>query len=338
MKRPLYPAASQGFGAPAEIFARHFARACSSVCARQRASASSTPPGALAASRAAASDSDFGGAGGFLPKGMLIWRVTGWARSSPVVEVLSRTSAGLITRGPGLTERGGAVRSGAEAETSGAGVLWADAAPQAAASKSAVTHGRHDVFIAIPLATGIMMPRFEADRSGVIHRGPLYRQEHHMTLMIRHLLCGAALALAAGPGFSADYSDNKPATADPLAAARTQIAAKNWPAAIEELKRVDDKGSADWNNLMGYSLRKGPTPDYAAAGSYYDEALRIDPKHRGALEYSGELYLMTGDLPKAEERLATLDKLCSFGCAEYTALKKAVQSYKANGNKYVAAP
>ena len=46
---------------------------------------------------------------------------------------------------------------------------------------------------------------------------------------------------------------------------------------------------------------------------------------------------MTGDLPKAEQRLATLDKACTFGCEEYTDLKKAVRNYKANGNKYIAA-
>src|SRR5207253_1775826 len=101
---------------------------------------------------------------------------------------------------------------------------------------------------------------------------------------------------------------------DKLTAARARIAEKNWPAAIEELNKVNDAGSADWNNLMGYSMRKQATPDYAAAERYYNEALRIDPKHRGALEYSGELYLMTGELPKAEERLAALDKACRFSC------------------------
>ena len=78
-------------------------------------------------------------------------------------------------------------------------------------------------------------------------------------------------------------------------------------------------------------------PDYDAAERYYNEALRIDPKHRGALEYSGELYLMKGDLGKAEERLTTLDKVCTFSCAEYRDLKKSVEAYKKNGNKYVAA-
>ena len=79
-------------------------------------------------------------------------------------------------------------------------------------------------------------------------------------------------------------------------------------------------------------------PDLAEAERYYDEALRIDPQHRGALEYSGELYLMTGNLPKAEERLATLDKACTFSCEEYRDLKRAVERYKAAGNKYVASP
>jgi len=68
-----------------------------------------------------------------------------------------------------------------------------------------------------------------------------------------------------------------------------------------------------------------------AAERYYDEALRIEPQHRGALEYSGELYLQTGNLAKAEQRLAALDKACRFGCEEYSDLKKAIAQYKAGG-------
>ena len=156
-----------------------------------------------------------------------------------------------------------------------------------------------------------------------------------MTSLIQRLLGAAVLTVAAGHALAVDTEPK--ADSGPLAPARALIAEKKWAAAIDELKRVDDKANADWNNLMGYSLRKGKTPDYAGAERYYDEALRINPKHRGALEYSGELYLMTDNLPKAEQRLATLDKICSFGCSEYTELKRAVQAYKANGNKYVAA-
>jgi tetratricopeptide (TPR) repeat protein len=152
-----------------------------------------------------------------------------------------------------------------------------------------------------------------------------------MKITITRLLATGALLLAVGNGFAADSAPSPAAIPDNLAVARAQIAAKNWPAAIVELKRVNDTGDADWNNLMGYSLRKGPTPDFAAAEKFYDEALRIDPWHRGALEYSGELYLMTGDLTRAEQRLATLDKVCTFGCEQFSELKKAIAQYKAKG-------
>jgi Flp pilus assembly protein TadD len=118
--------------------------------------------------------------------------------------------------------------------------------------------------------------------------------------------------------------------------ARAKIAEKNWTAAIDELKKVNDPASAEWNNLMGYSLRKADPANAGEAEKFYNEALRIEPRHRGALEYSGELYLMTGNLAKAEERLAALDKACFLPCEEYSDLKKAVARYKAAGNKYVA--
>jgi tetratricopeptide (TPR) repeat protein len=149
--------------------------------------------------------------------------------------------------------------------------------------------------------------------------------------VIARLFAAAALT-ASTLAFAADTS---PPATDALAPARAEIKAGRWMAAIDELKKVNDVGSADWNNLMGYSWRKAKQPDYAAAERYYSEALRIDAKHRGALEYSGELYLMLGDLPKAEERLARLDKACFMPCEEFTDLKKAVARFKANGNKYV---
>lgn len=157
------------------------------------------------------------------------------------------------------------------------------------------------------------------------------------TLLLR-LLAATAISFAAHTAGAADTNSYTSGTPDKLAAARAQIAENKWAAAIDELKRVNDPASADWNNLMGYSHRKAKTPDYAAAERYYDEALRIDPQHRGALEYSGELYLMTGNLAKAEQRLAALDKACFLPCDEYTQLKKAVASYKANGNRVVSAP
>ena len=153
-------------------------------------------------------------------------------------------------------------------------------------------------------------------------------------MTLRRLLVATTL-LAASSVFAAD-SAPEPSTADVLAPARAQIAAGHWAAAIDELKKVNDPSSADWNNLMGYSLRKADPANLAEAEKFYDEALRIEPRHRGALEYSGELYLMTGNLEMAEQRLAALDKACFLPCEEYSDLKRAVARYKANGNKYVA--
>ena len=146
-------------------------------------------------------------------------------------------------------------------------------------------------------------------------------------------LVAAALLLAAGTSFAADLSPKDP---DKLTPERTLIEQKQWAAAVDELKKINDPASADWNNLMGYSLRKADAANVAEAEKYYNEALRIEPKHRGALEYSGELYLITGNLPAAEQRLSALDKACFLPCEEYSDLKRAVARYKANGNKYVA--
>jgi len=156
-----------------------------------------------------------------------------------------------------------------------------------------------------------------------------------MALAVLRTIAFAATLFAAAAAPAADVVAT-PGKSDLLAPARAQIAEKNWPAAIEELKKVNATSSADWNNLMGYSLRKADPANLAEAEKFYNEALRIEPKHRGALEYSGELYLMMGNLDMAEQRLAALDKACFLPCEEYSDLKRAVARYKAAGNKYVA--
>jgi hypothetical protein len=92
---------------------------------------------------------------------------------------------------------------------------------------------------------------------------------------------------------------------------------------------ANEPNSADWNNLLGYAQRKKSPPDLNAAERYYQAALKIDPKHKGALEYYGELFLMKNDLPGAEQMLARLDKACFFSCEEYRDLKEEIAKYKA---------
>lgn len=145
----------------------------------------------------------------------------------------------------------------------------------------------------------------------------------------------ATLVHVAAP--AADTPEPAPATPtaraapapQPLAAVQAHIKAGQWGAAIDELKRVNASSSADWNNLMGYALRKQARPDLDGAQKHYDAALKINPRHQGALEYAGELALMKRDLARAEVHLAALSRLCSTPCEPLDDLKKAVAEYKA---------
>jgi tetratricopeptide (TPR) repeat protein len=108
---------------------------------------------------------------------------------------------------------------------------------------------------------------------------------------------------------------------------------KDWPQAQAVLRDAlaRDPVNADYHNLYAYSVRKGANPDMSLVFKHYNEALRLDPKHRGAHEYIGEAYLMVGNLPKAKEHLSALDKLCFFPCQEFAELKRAVSDFEAKG-------
>ena len=125
-------------------------------------------------------------------------------------------------------------------------------------------------------------------------------------------------------------ADPEPAKSDPtwLTEARASIKSENYDQAVKQLQAANETSSANWNNLLGYSLRKKQPPDLVGAEKYYQAALKIDPRHRGALEYYGKLKLLNNDLPGAEALLARLDKACTFGCEEYSDLKEAVRKYK----------
>jgi Flp pilus assembly protein TadD len=125
-------------------------------------------------------------------------------------------------------------------------------------------------------------------------------------------------------------ADTAPIKSDPvwLTEARASIKSEKYDQAVKQLQAANETSSADWNNLLAYSLRKKQPPDLAGAEKYYQAALKIDPNHRGALEYYGMLKLTNNDLPGAEALLTRLDKVCTFGCEEYSDLKGAIQKYK----------
>lgn len=147
----------------------------------------------------------------------------------------------------------------------------------------------------------------------------------------------ASPALAAGGGGGGDSgsggggggSSFRPGTYHDYRNALKAIKAKEYARASELLEKVlaKEPRSADaWNNL-GYSERHQNNFDKSLAA--YQKALEIQPRHRGANEYLGELYLQLGDLPKAREQLKKLQALCPRGCEEEEDLAKQVKAYEA---------
>ena len=152
-------------------------------------------------------------------------------------------------------------------------------------------------------------------------------------MKLKFLFTILSLSLASGLAAAAgDPPAPKPdAPKDAVLESYTLASEKqDWKAAQAILEEGLQKSpnNADYHNLLAYSIRKGPNPDMSAVFKHYNEALLIDPKHKGAHEYLGEAYLMVGNVAKAKEHLAQLDKLCFFGCSQYTDLKKAIAAYE----------
>jgi len=144
----------------------------------------------------------------------------------------------------------------------------------------------------------------------------------------------ASPVLAAGGGGSGGDgggggSSFRPGTYTDYRNALKAIKAEDYARASMLLEKVLERQprSADaWNNL-GYSERHRNNFDKSLAA--YQTALEIQPRHRGANEYLGELYLQLGELPKARKQLQILQTLCPRGCEEAEDLAKQVKAYEA---------
>lgn len=142
--------------------------------------------------------------------------------------------------------------------------------------------------------------------------------------MTKSVLLGAfalAIGFATTPAIAADTATfGHPVD---LSSVRANIKAHNYAAALPELRDLAaTHPDADVYNLLGFVLRK--TGDYKNSWIYYTKALEMDPNHKGAHEYLGELYVETGNLDKAREQLAVLTRLCPRGCEEREDLEKAI--------------
>jgi cytochrome c-type biogenesis protein CcmH/NrfG len=108
-------------------------------------------------------------------------------------------------------------------------------------------------------------------------------------------------------------------------------AAKNWTQAVNVLGKAvqSNPRNAEYHNLYAYSLRHTANPDMGLVFKHYGEAIRLDPRHKGAREYLGEAYLQVGDVAKAKEQLAELERMCFIGCGERDDLRKSIAAYEA---------
>ena len=145
------------------------------------------------------------------------------------------------------------------------------------------------------------------------------------------LLATPSLSFDTGGGDDDDYgggggsSSSSSSVAIPtLAEVRADIKAKRWERAIDKLGLIVDvnPSSADAYNLLGYSFRN--LGNSKRAMSAYNRALKLDPQHTGALEYQGVLFVMLGDLDKANANLAKIKTICGTGCEEYGDLAEAI--------------
>ncbi len=150
-----------------------------------------------------------------------------------------------------------------------------------------------------------------------------------------HAVIIAALSAALStPAFAMDTPKPEPKDPDKkdvqMEQARAAIGRQDWTGAQSLLRDivVRQAQNADAHNLYAYSMRKGPAPQMDLVFRHYNEALRLNPQHLAAREYLGEAYLMNGNLAKAKDLLAELDRLCKAGCVEQAELKRSISSFE----------
>jgi len=169
-----------------------------------------------------------------------------------------------------------------------------------------------------------------------------YKNQVMLTKSLALLAVLTAVTFVPGTAHAADRPDANPVTTSesgpraPMSASaaknvttelnsiRVSIDLGKFSSALASLKIADKNypNNADINNLLGYTSRK--LKQYSQAGVYYTKALTIDPKHLGALEYQGELFMLLKKSTPAKMNLEKIKAICGSNCEEYLDLKKAI--------------
>jgi Flp pilus assembly protein TadD len=149
------------------------------------------------------------------------------------------------------------------------------------------------------------------------------------TVRLTRAIVLVALLVLASPAVLADADVVKPPvnSAD-FGVGAEAIKVRDWQQAVNHLELAvkNEPTNADARNLLGYAYRNQRKFDLAFRE--YGEALKLDPQHKGAHEYIGEAYVLTGNKAKAQEHLAALERICGKGCEEYQDLSRAIAQAK----------
>lgn len=148
---------------------------------------------------------------------------------------------------------------------------------------------------------------------------------------MKKFLCVMLMALCL-PGFAYAMGSEITPEANQVdanfVAGKDAIKIDGWQAAVDAFSKAlkADPENADIHNYLGYAYRH--LGQMENSFSHYDSALRINPNHRGAHAYLGQAYLQVGKPGKADEQLASLEKICGKSCEEYQDLARGIAAYR----------
>ena len=127
---------------------------------------------------------------------------------------------------------------------------------------------------------------------------------------------------------SSSYGSSKEKV-DIFSEVKTLIRLSKYKEAHLQLEKMNvGTKEADRLNLLGFTARK--SGNLAVAGEYYAAALVLHPKHTGALEYQGELFLQLNKIDEARANLTKIEKICWLPCNAERELRKAIEKYQAD--------
>jgi len=158
---------------------------------------------------------------------------------------------------------------------------------------------------------------------------PFVQKFRNFTYSLFYMIFISFFALS--PAYSAgsnssDDKPSKPAHSKEYYQAVKLIKSEKFDDALAILETIVEKKpkDADIHNYLGFSFRKKGMLEKSAY--HYKQALNINPRHVGALEYQGELFLALGEIGKARKNLKKIDDICWTQCAELRELTKAIDA------------